>query len=779
MRFSLTISRYLIRAILPYFIFSWLLLSVILFVQQATRFADIFFSANIPANLVSQLTLALVPNVIAFTCPMAVLVGVIIGLSKMQGDSELVAIRAAGVGNLQITLPALLVGVLLSIFAFFINLYGVPLAARVVRQVALKTAIYKLESPIEPGVFNTEIAGYTVYVKDGDIADGQWKNIFVHNEDEKTGTVRLVTSTNGRIDSSGEHSELVLENAVATTFNRSATDAQFISERIGEARFAIKTKRGELVQKLTSADLAPEELGLAQLSDYAAKQDGRERTEAEILWQRRIVLSITPVIFCLLGTALVLRFNRKGRGFGIAIALASLIAYYLIAFLGEQLARTEKISVLAGSFLPLAVGIVAIAWFNFSGGIGIVSRLAHDARELVSGINLDSLRPRRANRWIDVTTGIRDFDLVANLIQYYLLTLGFLTTVFLVFTAFELWKFAGTIDGGIVLLIKYLFFLLPFVYIQLSPSAAMIATLATYVIKSRQNEIVTWTSAGMSVYRLLLPCLVFMFLLGVFNWQVQEQIAASSNQRQDELRAQIRSRGTLASKSGKFWVANDRRILSFEMDPEGDSYNSTASDNAKRYLRSAGCSAACAVKNLTIYEFADNWAQVQALYRVEKAVWESDRIRFTGDARKFSLGAGGIVREEEKSGELIENSNPFAEVRKKPSHLTTGELRTQLENSESEFERRSFGIALEKRYTAIYLPLIISLFTAPFALSLSRKGKVLTIGYAVALWLLFMGVTSTFEQFGLNGYLSPSLAVWAPLALFTLLGCYLLSRVQT
>src|SRR5687768_11278033 len=193
MRFGTTISRYLIGAILPYFIFSWLLLSVILFVQQAGRFSDIFFSANIPATLIWQLTLALVPSVIAFTCPMAVLVGVIIGLSKMQADSELVAIRASGVGNLQITIPVLLVGVLLSIFAFAINLYGVPIAASIVRKVAIQTAIYKLESPIEPGVFNTEVAGYTIYVRDGDIDAGQWKNIFVHNEDE-TGTIHLITS---------------------------------------------------------------------------------------------------------------------------------------------------------------------------------------------------------------------------------------------------------------------------------------------------------------------------------------------------------------------------------------------------------------------------------------------------------------------------------------------------------------------------------------------------------------------------------------------------------
>src|SRR5215210_1223445 len=163
MRFSWTIFRYLVGAVIPYFISSWLLLSVVLFVQQASRFSDIFFSASIPSSLIWQLSLALIPNVIAFTCPMAALVGVIIGLTKMQTDSELVAIRAAGVGNFGITLPLIVVGIALSLFAFFVNIKGVPFAAGVVRQVALRTALYKLESPIEPGVFNTELAGFTIY----------------------------------------------------------------------------------------------------------------------------------------------------------------------------------------------------------------------------------------------------------------------------------------------------------------------------------------------------------------------------------------------------------------------------------------------------------------------------------------------------------------------------------------------------------------------------------------------------------------------------------------
>ena len=778
MRFSLMISRYLIGAVLPYFIFSWLLLSVILFVQQAARFGDIFFSANLPANLVWQLTLALVPNVVAFTAPMAALVGVIIGLSKMQSDNELVAIRASGVGNAQITLPIFILGCVLSVLAFAINLYGVPLAARIVRQVAIQTAIYKLESPIEPGVFNTEIAGYTIYVKDGDLANGQWKNIFVHNEDEKTGTVRMITSQKGRIDTSGELSELVLENAVATTFNRQPGQQKFVSEHIGEVRFAIKTRRGELIQKLSSADLTPEELGLAQLSDYANQKDGSERTEAQILWQRRIVLSITPIIFCLLGTSLILRFHRQGRGFGIVIALACLIVYYLLAFLGEQLARTDRVSVLQGSLIPILLSVLLIFWFNFSSKIPIFEKIVGWAKDIFRNVDLTFARRRRSNVFLDITTGLRDFDIVITILQYYLLTLGFLAAVFMIFTAFELWKFAGKTEGGIVLLFKYLFYLIPFIYIQLAPSAAMIATLATYVIKSRQNEIITWTSAGQSVYRLLLPCIVLMMAIGFVNWQIQERVAPAANLRQDELRSQIRSRGAALSKSGKYWVANDRRIYSFEFDPTKSSLNNTsASDNDTRSV--ADCPALCAVQNLTIYEFDSVERNLQTLYQAQSAIWDSGGIHFSGPVERTVFKDGRLASEQLSGGNLVEGSNPFGEVRKKPSHLTTSETRAHLESSESEAERRSFAVALEKKYVTAFLPFVIALFTAPFALSLSRKGKVLTIGYAVGLWLLFMAITSAFEQLGLNGSLASGLAIWGPLVLFSILGIFLLSRVKT
>ncbi|MEP6945008.1 MAG: LptF/LptG family permease [Acidobacteriota bacterium] len=776
-RIGWLISKYLVQAIVPYFVFSWLLLSVILFVQQASRFADIFFSVNIPTNLIWQLSLALVPNVIAFTCPMAMLVGTIIGLSKLQEDSELVAIRAAGVGNLQIAVPIIILGVLLSAFAFLVNLKGVPIAAKLVRNVALQTAIKKLESPIEPGVFNTEVAGYTIYVKGGDIVTGRWRNVFIYSEDPANGVVRLITSQRGRIDTTDQLSELVLENATVSSIPRTPGVGKYVTENIGDVRLAIKTKRSELLARLGDQQGTAEELGLTELSDYANEKTGADRIEAQILLQRRLLLSVSPLIFCLLGTAMILRFNRGGRGFASVMALGGLVCYYLLTFLGEQLARTGNLNVYLGGAIPVVVSAAAIFWFMFSTRISLLNDASNKFSQLTARRSSPEAVRQTRNLFVDLTTGLRDFDLITNLLRYFGLALGFLTAVFMIFTAFELWRFAGVMDDGTWLLTKYLVYLVPFVYLQLAPSAAMIATIATYVIKSRQNEIVTWTSAGQSVYRLMVPCFLLMILLGLINFGVQEWVAPKTNPVQDALRTQIRKGGVVTNASGKYWVANDRRIYSFEMNEPtspGIAQNISASDNEQRLA----CPSVC-VRNLTVYEFASDNNGLQSVYRGGQAQWADDRIIFSGPVEHSVLREGRISTETVNGGELSEPDNPFTELGGKPSHMTIPQIRHSVATSESDAARRNFAVALEKRYSTLFLPFVIALFTAPFALSLQRSGRVVTVGYAIGLWLVYTGVTYIFEEFGLNGFLSPSIAVYSPVVVFSMLGVFLLSKVRT
>ena len=779
-RVGLTVSGYLVRTIVPYFIFVWLLLSVILFVQQASRFSDIFFSANIPATLVWQLMLALVPNVIAFTCPMAILVGTVIGLSKMQGDSELVALRAAGVGNLQITVPLVILGIFLSGFAFLINIKGVPLASALVRRVALQTAIKKLESPVEPGIFNTEIAGYTIFVRSGDITSGRWQDIFVYQKDADSGGTRIITSGEGRIDVSDQISELVLENANVLTLPATDKEGKYVSERIGDVRFAIKTRRNELIERMSTAQSGLEEMGLSQLADYAASKEGSERREAQILWQRRVMLSVTPLIFCVIGAAMVLRLNRGGRGFGVFLSLAALIIYYLLAFLGEQLIRVGNVSAIVGGLFPIAVSLAIILWLYLSPRTQAFGSIFDWLRSFGRGMKTKPKRMQARNLYFDLTAGLRDIDLLTNLAKYFLFAMAFTGAIFYIFTAFELWKFAGTMDGGIPLLIKYLIYLTPFVYLQLAPTCAMIAILTTYIIKSRNNELVTWISAGQSVYRLLIPCFVACLALGLANWFVQETVLPTANRLQDETRTQIRSRGTVANQGGRYWIARDNSIYSFEL-------ATSASDNEKERIATnpdvirKDVFASDNVKRLRLffgYSFGEG-GKLQSVYRSDSAIWAGNEIRFDGSYQQVEINDAGVTVENLAGGSLPAATMDLAGFVGKPSHLSASQLSQRIDQSESETEKRLLTVSLYRRYTTVLLPLVIGLLAAPFGLNLSRKGKVLMSGYAVALWLVFIGVSSAFEQMGQNGLLAPILAVWAPLVLFALIGLYLLSKVRT
>jgi len=737
---------------------------MIMFVQQASRFSDIFFNLSIPAELAWQLTLALVPNVISFTCPAAILVGTVIGLSKMQGDSELVAIRAAGIGNWQITAPLILLGIVFSIFAYIVNDKGVPLATRLVKRIALETAIKKLESPVEPGVINTELAGFAIYVGGGDLETGHWQNIFVQVEDISSGRLRLITARRGRIDTSERESELVLEDATGWSLpTQRATEGGAVFENLGELRLAIRTKRDDLIAELNRSGLRPDALGLDD-PDAELTLSVEERRERQILSYRQLLLSGTPLLFSVLGTFIVLRFSRGGRGFGLAVSLGVLILFYILTFIGEQMARTGVLPIFAGALVPLVGCVVAVWWFGHRRGGTLLDALVQPIRTGIRRLTEARGRLGAGDLFIDLTTGLRDFDLVRDLIKNLVLALAFLLALFLIFTTLDLWRRAAAIDGGWSYLLKYLVFLIPYLLTQLVPTAAMVAVMATYVIKSRQNELVTWAAAGQSVYRLLLPGFAIMLLIGGATYGIQETVLPRANRIQDETRHYILTGGKLPSGTRERWSKGDGRLYAY----------TPASDNEQ----AGPGSDIPATVNVQVFEFDAGGKALRTVIFAGAATWRDGRVVASG-VQRFSLDEGNLVTSDSPTLEILESGDPFSTIQRKPTHMNSAELRQSRSTIESDVGRRAVDVPLQRSYTTLFLPFVMALFTAPLSVTLVPRGRGGSIAGAVALWLLFIGTAAVFDQFGLNGQLNPGAAVWAPLLIFTFLGIFLVSKVKT
>jgi len=174
MRQRRLIERYIFAAILPYAFLSLVLLTSILFLQQAGRYTELIFRTAVPPGLIYNLSLALLPAVLIFTLPLSILAGTIIGFGRIGGDSEVIAMRAAGTGTWKMMWPALFLSLIASAGATYLNLKEAPNAQQLLLKVGIQAALYKLDSPVEPRSFNTDLPGSVIYVRDGDRTQGKW-----------------------------------------------------------------------------------------------------------------------------------------------------------------------------------------------------------------------------------------------------------------------------------------------------------------------------------------------------------------------------------------------------------------------------------------------------------------------------------------------------------------------------------------------------------------------------------------------------------------------------
>src|SRR5439155_12524946 len=328
------IERYVVRAVVPYTLASLVLLTAILFAQQTGRYFETIFHTAVPSSLFYGLALALLPTVFVFTIPMAVLSGAIIGFGRMASDSELVAMRAAGISTWRILWPVLALGLVATAATFELNLREAARAQQQLRLVAVRSALYKLDSPVEPRTFTADIPGYVIYVRDGDKSRGEWGRIFIQTQDANRAT-HIVTARSGRIDSSEEKSELVLQDAVETRLPApDARDQSYVVERIAQLRILFRTGRSDLLALMRRRESDPDDMEWRELRRFVAKSTGPDRRECLLILHKRLAFAVSPLLFALFGSALALRLRRGSRGFGVLVSLLVLLIYYLLTIAG-------------------------------------------------------------------------------------------------------------------------------------------------------------------------------------------------------------------------------------------------------------------------------------------------------------------------------------------------------------------------------------------------------------------------------------------------------------
>src|SRR6202040_1767294 len=99
------LDRYITREVASHAVLGLAVFTFVFFVPQLVRLMDLIVRHSSGAGTIALLFVCTLSPVLIFTIPMAVLVGVLIGLGRLSSDSEIVALHASGISLRRLLLP--------------------------------------------------------------------------------------------------------------------------------------------------------------------------------------------------------------------------------------------------------------------------------------------------------------------------------------------------------------------------------------------------------------------------------------------------------------------------------------------------------------------------------------------------------------------------------------------------------------------------------------------------------------------------------------------------
>lgn len=760
------LDRYILTAQIPYILLALAVLNAMLLLQQLTRFADTLDEANSPFKLAYGILLNLLPGLLLFTIPMSALVGASVGFSRLSSDSEVTAIGTAGVSPLRILYASVVHGVFMSFLTFFVGFGLVPEAGRELREIAIRAAIERAESPVSPGSFYSVGDNKVIFVREGDRRGGKWNKVFI-NWREKDGSMRLITARTGWLDFSDDRTELVLQDSVISTIptgilkegrSESITSERSAILRIRDDRLG--QGRRDLIEKFRNREPGVDELGWGDLLKVGNGGASPEiRREARIALHKRLSLCLAPLLFALLGSVLGTRVGRGGRANGVVLSLVVMLLYYLLSLAAEQMARAGRLSVTFGVWLP------SLSFFMF--GIFMLYGRRWGIYAFLVSLNpfKRALESSHATGSGGLTSfnvpSLLDYTVVKQFVYYLVLIALTLVSIFYIFTLFELTRFIipNSVEFRVVL--KYFFYLIPYTLNAVMPISTLLGAIVALALLARRSEVVAWLSAGQSAYRILLPCMLFAAFLGLNVFLLGEHVLPYANRKQNELRMMIRG-GSVSGRAegGLKWISTPERfntIYSFKNFEDG------------RF------------DYLTVYELDEENIHLKRILVSERADAAVDGALDFSDGVSVDLDGVGGGGEQARGKFLDEVQLSFLkQMNKRPDELNEEEIRAVIQALRSRGDDpRIFSVALERRRADPFFPLIMTLVGAPMALAFGRRSPIVPIFLAILVVLLFLGVAALLGEAGARGLLPPKVAGWSGLFIFGTFGLMLLSRVKT
>ena len=381
-------SRYMLRQVTNAFLVILLTLTSIVWLATALKQLDLITSQGQGLSLFFEMTMLSLPSLVALIAPNAVLMAALYTLDRMNGDSEMIVMTAAGAPVWRVCSSLVILASVVSIAILLSNLFLNPACMRGLRSLITQVRADLISQVLQPGRFSSPERGLTLHIRDRS-PSGELLGLLIHDERDPK-QVMSYLAERSRILSNDEGSYLVMFDGYVHRYDAEDKDkavqiVQFDQNMLDISNLAPKNSQ--------SKELQPKERSFSELLNAANNKDIPPKYYGHFRYElhERLATPLYPIVFifvaiALMGQVRTTRENRWGQiltAFGIAVGL-----------------RVAGIT--AGNLVTLNAWAVVLVYAIPVGAILIAAWVAHVrmSPELRSKLSFElKLQPKNIKFW--------------------------------------------------------------------------------------------------------------------------------------------------------------------------------------------------------------------------------------------------------------------------------------------------------------------------------------------------------------------------------------------
>ena len=769
------LTRYILREVTAHALIGAAIFTFVLFTRDLGRILELVVRASAPLPSVAEIFFYTVPLALTYTLPMSVLVGILIGLSRLAADSEITAMRASGMGVWSF-LRVLSIFVLAAWFMALGNgLYIAPRSQAALGHLEDRLKGSQVSFEVQPRVFYEGFPKIVLYVQDVQNAQGAavWKGVFMADLSDAADP-KITLAKEGIVVSEGPdrlHLHLI-DGSAHETDPKQADRYQISTFQQTDIPIELPASENKADESLP-ADV----MDTWALWDKASHADPVSARWYLIAFHKRFALPSACLVLALVGIPLGLSSKKGGKSGGFVLTILLVFAYYVVSLVGVSLARQGMVAPWFGAWLADLV-FLALALF-------LLMRAEKRPIELTTwrttgkrntqGAQTAAARSRRENAFERASTRRRVFSAsFPTLLDDYVLRdffvyLGLILATFLVlvvvFTLFELLGDILRNQVPAMVVAEYLLNVTPYLLYNVAPLVMLLAVLVTFGLMNRSNEITAIKATGISIYRIVTPVIVAAAALAAALFFADQFYLPHTNKRQEALHNEIKGKPpqTYLRPDRKWIFGQNNDIYYYQFfDPDRDQFG-----------------------NVTVFQLDRASFTITRRIHAERAHWAENLNRWIyeqGWDRSLKGSAIANYRPFDVATfpELPETPSYFKKEVKQYSEMNYEELHRYIRDlQQSGFDVVRLRVQLNKKLSYPLITLIMAVLAIPFSLAAEKKGAITGVAVAVGIAVFYTVVSRLFEAMGDLSQLPPALAAWSPDLIFVLVGGYLILKVPT